>query len=210
MTLRRPLVAIGTIAFALASCETIDSIGNDPGPATANYSVESQVVERDLDYPTYEKKTLVDEAENAFGQASAEIAEVIDRVFDSEGRPQAYIAGEEAGGAFGVGLAYGRGYLYRPDTEPLEIFWQGPSLGFDLGGDASKVFVLVYNLGETENIFRRYPGGGANLFFVGGVGAEAMTNGQTTVVPIRTGVGARSGIAVEYIKFSRQRSINPF
>ncbi|MEO1041189.1 MAG: EipA family protein [Pseudomonadota bacterium] len=210
MTLRRPSLAIMLAAFALASCETIGSIGNDPGPATSNYSVESRVVERDLDYPTYEKNTLVDEAEDVFGQASAEIAEVIDRVFDAEGRPQAYIAGEEASGAFGVGLAYGRGYLYRPDAEPLEIYWQGPSLGFDLGGDASKVFVLVYNLGETENIFRRYPGGGANLFFVGGVGAEAMTNGQTTVVPIRTGVGARSGIAVEYIKFSRDRSINPF
>jgi len=210
MTLRHQLLALPTALFALAACETIDSIGNDPGPATANSSIESRVVELDLDYPTYEQKTLVDEVENAFGQASAEIAEVIDKVFDSEGRPQAYIAGEEGSGAFGVGLSYGRGFLYRPNAEPVEVYWQGPSVGFDLGGDASKVFVLVYDLGETENIYRRYPGGGANLFFVGGVGAEAMTNGQTTVVPIRTGVGARSGVAIEYIKFTRERTLNPF
>ncbi|MEM0928624.1 MAG: EipA family protein [Pseudomonadota bacterium] len=210
MTLRRQLLALIPATFALAACETIGSIGNDPGPATADSSIESRVVERDLDYPTYEKNTLVDEAEDAFGQASAEIAEVIDKVFDAEGRPQAYIAGDEGSGAFGVGLSYGRGFLYRPNAEPVEVFWQGPSLGFDLGGDASKVFVLVYDLGETDNIFRRFPGGGANLFFVGGVGAEAMTNGQTTVVPIRTGVGARSGVALEYIKFSRERNINPF
>lgn len=193
---------------ALAACS---SLGNQPTSSTASSSVARPEVSTDFQYPTYQKVTLVDEAEDAFGQFSAELAEVVDTVFDRQGRPQAFIAGEEAGGAIGVGLTYGKGLLYRPGQAPVEVYWQGPSLGFDLGGDASKVFIPVYNLGTTENIFRRFPGGGGNIFFVGGVGGEAMTTPVgVTIVPIRSGVGARAGVSVEYMKFTPKRDLNPF
>lgn len=201
-------VSLAVSALALSACE---SLGNQRTDETASSTITRPEVGTDFQYPTYRKVTLVDEAEDAFGQLSAEMAEVIDRVFDRQGRPQAFIAGEEAGGAVGVGLTYGRGLLYRPGEEPVEVFWQGPSLGFDLGGDASKVFIPVYNLGPTENIFRRFPGGGGNVFFVGGVGGEAMTTpAGVTIVPIRSGVGARAGVSVEYMKFTDKRDLNPF
>lgn len=194
--------------LALTACGTL---GNQPNSSTAQSQVTRTEVSTDFQYPTYEKVTLVDEAENAFGQFSAEMAEVIDNIFARQGSPQAFIAGEEAGGAIGVGLTYGRGLLYRPGEAPVEVYWQGPSFGFDVGGDASKVFIPVYNLGATENIFRRFPGGGGNIFFVGGVGGEAMTTPVgVTIVPIRSGVGARAGVSVEYMKFTPKRDINPF
>ncbi|GGY45812.1 EipA family protein [Parvularcula lutaonensis] len=191
--------------LAITACSSVDQ-----EPPAGSGSIVSEKVTTDFDYPTYSKATLFDEAENAFGQLSAEMAEVIAKVFERQGRPQAFIAGEEVGGAVGVGLTYGRGYLYRPGAEPVPVFWQGPSLGFDLGADASKVFILVYNLGPTERIFRRFPGGGGSIFFVGGVGGEAMTKDGITVVPIRSGIGARTGVSVEYIKFTPEREVNPF
>lgn len=205
--LRTSLFSLAAVTVA-AGCSTNDLTG--PAPTTTAGPVATSQVEQDFDYPTYRMDTLVDEAENFFGQSAAELAEVVDNVFDRQGRPQAFIAGEEVGGAIGVGLTYGRGMLYRPDEDPVEVFWQGPSVGFDFGGDASKVFVLVYDLGPTERIFRRYPGGGGNIYFIGGVGGEAMTNDGVTIVPIRSGVGARAGVSVEYMKITQRRDINPF
>ena len=207
MGLWKSAAALVPLGLALAACE---SLGNQPVSETSTSQVENNRIERDFDYPVYRQETLVDEAENVFGQTSAEIAEVIDTVFDRQGRPQAYIAGEEVGGAIGVGVTYGSGQLYRPGQKPIDVYWQGPSLGFDFGGDASKVFIMVYDLGATENIFNRFPGGGGNIFFVGGVGAEAMTQNGVTIVPVRTGVGARAGVSVEYMKITKKRDINPF
>ena len=201
-------LGLAVSSLALAACSTL---GNQPNDATASSQLSRSEVSTDFQYPTYQKVSLIDEAEDAFGQLSAEMAELIDTVFARNGDPQAFIAGEEAGGAVGVGLTYGRGLLYRPGQEPLEVYWQGPSLGFDVGGDASKVFIPVYNLGPTENIFRRFPGGGGSLYFVGGVGGEAMTTSAgVTIVPIRSGIGARSGVSIEYMKFTEKRDLNPF
>ncbi|MCQ8183917.1 EipA family protein [Parvularcula maris] len=201
-------LALSAAALAIAACS---SIGNEPTASTASSDVVRPEVSSDFEYPTYKRETIIDEAENAFGQFSAELAEVVDGIFNRRGGgPQAFIAGEEVGGAIGVGLTYGKGMLYRPNQEPIEVFWQGPSLGFDLGGDASKVFIPVYDLGPTENLYRRYPGGGGNVYFVGGVGGEAMTQKGVTVVPIRSGIGARAGVSVEYIKFTQERDVNPF
>jgi hypothetical protein len=199
-------LALSAAAIAIAACS---SMSNEP-VASSQAEVVRPEVSEDFEFPTYKKETILDEAEDAFGQFSAELAEVIDGVFNRQGRPQAFIAGEEVGGAVGVGLTYGKGMLYRPNEQPIEVYWQGPSLGFDLGGDASKVFVPVYDLGATENLFRRYPGGGGNIYFVGGVGGEAMTQQGVTIVPIRSGIGARAGVSVEYMKFTRERDVNPF
>ncbi|MBB4658263.1 DUF1134 domain-containing protein [Parvularcula dongshanensis] len=188
--------------LALAACAST--------PANPSKDVSRAEVEADLQYPTYDRDDIVGEAGNFFGQASAEMAEVIQDIFAKQGRPQAYIAGEEAGGAIGVGVTYGKGMLYRPGFAPIEVYWQGPSLGFDLGADASKVFTLVYDLGPTENLYQRFPGGQGNFYFVGGVAATALTNGETTVVPMRSGVGARAGINIEYMKFSNNRRWIPF
>ncbi|NNU15637.1 DUF1134 domain-containing protein [Parvularcula sp. ZS-1/3] len=204
------MISAAALGAALLATTACSSVGNQATVETAASPVARPEVSTDFQYPTYRKVTLVDEAEDAFGQFSAEMAEVVDNLFAREDRPQAFIAGEEVGGAVGVGVTYGKGLLYRPNTAPVEVYWQGPSLGFDLGGDASKVFIPVYNLGPTENIFKRFPGGGGNVYFVGGVGGEAMSNGEVTVVPLRSGIGARAGVSVEYIKFTPKRDLNPF
>jgi hypothetical protein len=209
-------MALAAPLAMLMACETFNEAGdqideelNDPA-ADAGAQVERDVIERDLEYPTYDSDTILDEAENFFGQASAEVAELIASAFSDQGRPQAYIAGEEAGGAIGVGVTYGKGILYRPNAAPVEVYWQGPSIGFDVGADASKVFTLVYDLGATENLYQRIPGGEGNAYLVGGAAAEVLTTGDLTVVPIRTGVGARAGVNVGYMHFSDDRKWIPF
>ena len=197
--------------LALAACSTTEDVLSDPA-VDGNAAVERTELEmeQDLEFPTYQRGDIVSEAENFFGQASAEVAELIATTFERQGRPQAYIAGEEAGGAVGVGATYGRGMLYRPNQAPVEIYWQGPSLGFDVGADASKVFALVYDLGDTDNIYQRFPGGEGNFYVVGGAAAEVLTTGDSTIVPIRTGIGARAGVNVGYMNFTRDRKILPF
>ena len=205
------MIAAAPLALALAACSTTEDVLTDPA-VDGNAAVERTEleVENDLEYPTYQRGDVVSEAENFFGQASAEVAELIATTFENQGRPQAYIAGEEAGGAVGVGATYGRGMLYRPNQAPVEIYWQGPSLGFDVGADASKVFALVYNLGDTSNIYQRFPGGEGNFYVVGGAAAEVLTTGDKTVVPIRTGVGIRTGVNVGYMNFTKDRKVIPF
>lgn len=213
---RLTLMAFVAPLTLLAACETTREVGDaveqeiDDPVAARGAEVERDVIESDLEYPTYDTGTILDEAENFFGQASAEIAELISGAFADQGRPQAYIAGEEVGGAIGVGATYGKGLLYRPGQDPIEVYWQGPSIGFDLGADASKVFTLVYDLGETRNLYQRIPGGEGNIYVVGGVAAEVLTTGDLTVVPIRTGVGARAGVNVGYMHFSDDRKWIPF
>ena len=198
--MRTLLLAAAPLALTLAACAT----------TSPTAEVERAEVEADLEYPTYDQRTIVGEAGDLFGQASAEIAEVISDVFADQGRPQAYIAGEEVGASVGVGVTYGRGMLYRPGAEPVEVYWQGPSVGVDAGADASKVFALVYDLGDTENLYRRIPGGEGDLYVVGGVAAKALTNGDLTIVPVKSGVGARVGVNVNYLHFSADREWIPF
>ena len=209
--MNRLLLAAAPLALALAACSTTEDVLSDPA-VDGNAAVERTELEmeQDLEFPTYQRGDIVSEAENFFGQASAEVAELIATTFERQGRPQAYIAGEEAGGAVGVGATYGRGMLYRPNQAPVEIYWQGPSLGFDVGADASKVFALVYDLGDTDNIYQRFPGGEGNFYVVGGAAAEVLTTGDSTIVPIRTGIGARAGVNVGYMNFTRDRKILPF
>ncbi|NHK28823.1 DUF1134 domain-containing protein [Parvularcula flava] len=188
--------AAAGVALVLSGCAT-----------TTPPSAEGQTQEG---YATYDRSTVVGEAEQFFGEASAGLADVLNKVFTDQGRPQAYIAGEEASGAVGVGLRYGRGYLYRPGAAPVEVFWTGPSIGFDAGGNASKVFTLVYDLGPTDNIYHRYPGVDGSAYIVGGAGVNYQRNGAVVLAPVRTGVGLRTGINIGYLNYTREYTAVPF
>ncbi len=159
---------------------------------------------------TFDKDEIYNEAAQFFGETTEGLAKVIEKIFADEGRPNAYIVGEEASGAIGVGLRYGKGKLHRKGGVALPVYWQGPSIGFDLGGDASKVFVLVYKLERTADLFQRFPTVDGRLYFVAGVGANVQRSGDITLAPIRTGVGLRAGANVGYTHYTRKHSWVPF
>jgi hypothetical protein len=161
---------------------------------------------------TYTKNEIVNRAANFFGQTTEGVARAIERVFSERGSPNAYITGVEGGGAFVVGLRYGDGELFMKANgdRPTKVYWQGPSVGFDFGGNAAKVFVLVYNLPDAEAIYQRFPGVEGSAYVVAGLGINYQQNGRVILAPIRTGVGARLGANVGYLHYSKERNILPF
>jgi hypothetical protein len=159
---------------------------------------------------TFSEDDVVTIAADFFGAGTELIAKTLEKVFAEYGRPNGYITGEEISGAFGVGLRYGNGALTTKTVESLKVYWQGPSIGFDVGGNVSKVFVLVYHLGAPEQLFQRYPGVDGSLYFVAGFSVNYQQAGDVILAPIRTGVGLRSGLSVGYLHYNRKHSWLPF
>lgn len=159
---------------------------------------------------TYDEKALLHEADALFGEGAEGVAELIERAFAQLGRPNGFIKGEEAAGAFGFGLRYGHGVLTLRTGETRPVYWQGSSIGFDVGGNAAKTFVLVYNLPSIEHVFQRYPGVDGSVYFIGGLGLNYNQSGDIVLAPIRVGVGWRLGASVGYLKLTRKSSIIPF
>jgi hypothetical protein len=159
---------------------------------------------------TYSDDEIAREASRFFATGAQGLSEVLEKVLKERGRPMAFIRGEEAGGAIGVGVRYGRGELVIKGGGGRRVYWQGPSLGFDVGANAVKVFVLVYDLPSTDALFQRFPGVEGSLYFVGGFGVNYAQSEGTTLAPVRFGVGWRQGISVGYMHFSRKKRINPF
>jgi hypothetical protein len=145
-----------------------------------------------------------------FGGVSRGLAEVIQYAFRHRGEPNGYILGQEAGGAFIAGLQYGEGTLYTRDAGSHQVFWQGPSLGYDFGAEGSKTMVLVYNLHSPDDIYQTFSGVDGSAYLVGGVGITFLTRGDISLAPIRSGIGLRLGANIGYLKYTRQPTWNPF
>jgi len=159
---------------------------------------------------SYSGEELVESGREFFGSAAQGLASLVERAVSQFGLPNGYILGEEAGGALIVGAKYGEGTLYTRNAGQYSVFWQGPSIGFDVGGDGSKVMMLVYNLNAIQEILGRYPGVDGSAYVMGGLGMTVVKRGNVVVVPIRSGVGARLGINVGYLNFTSQPTWNPF
>jgi len=159
---------------------------------------------------TFSVSEITAAAEGFFGSTTAGLAEIIERVFSDLGRPTAYIAGEEISGAFVVGLRYGKGELNIKAEGKSKVFWQGPSIGFDIGGNASKTFVLVYGLTSKDAIYKRFPGIEGTFYYVAGLGVNYQGDGDITLAPIRTGVGLRAGANIGYLHYNPEHSWIPF
>jgi hypothetical protein len=158
----------------------------------------------------YQQDTVLREAETFFGSGARGVADVLNRVFDDNGPPDAYIKGEEGGGSIGVGLRYGHGTVYFKDGTSSKVYWRGPSLGLDIGGSAAKAFVLIYNLQDLDALFQRFGGVEGSLYFVGGVGVTYNRSEDIVLAPVRFGVGWRQGVNVGYLHLSPERSWIPF
>lgn len=149
-------------------------------------------------------------AEGVFGRGARGLGEMLENILRDQGEPSAYIAGEEASGAFVFGVRYGSGIMHHQIEGDRTVYWTGPSLGLDVGADANKVFVLVYNLNDSQELFRRYPGAEGHAYFVGGFNAQYMRRGDIVLIPIRLGVGLRLGVNAGYMRFSERNRWLPF
>jgi len=145
-----------------------------------------------------------------FGKVSVGFAKVVEYAFQRSGRPNGYILGEEAGGAFVAGLRYGEGVLHTKDAGEHRIFWQGPSIGYDFGAEGSKTVVLVYNLHNPGEIYNTFAGVDGSAYLIGGVGITYLARNDLVLAPIRSGIGLRLGANIGYLKYTRQPTWNPF
>jgi hypothetical protein len=159
---------------------------------------------------TFSQREILGTGHRFFGSVSSGLAGVIEHAFRKQGRPNGYILGEGLGGAFIAGLRYGEGWLYTKDAGRHKVFWQGPSIGYDAGAEGSKVMVLVYNLTDPGDIYRRFGGVDGSAYVVGGVGITFQVNDDVVLAPIRSGIGLRLGANVGYLKYTRRPTWNPF
>ncbi|MCH4151189.1 MAG: DUF1134 domain-containing protein [Sphingobium sp.] len=183
---------------------------SDPAAPAASQSGAVTVAASPDPKSAYQKDDLVGAAEGVFGKGAEGLAAMIEKILKDQGQPNAYIGGREASGAVGVGLRYGSGTMNHKIEGQRNVYWTGPSLGFDIGGNASKVFVLVYNLYDTQDLFRRYPQVEGSLYVVGGFTATYLRRGDIVLIPIRLGVGWRAGINAGYMKFTEKSRWFPF
>jgi hypothetical protein len=196
MQTRRELV-LHLVAWAAG----VSVVRNLQGPAQANTG------DRPDDFSADE---IVDNGHRFFGSITRGLAELVEQATKQWGRPNGYILGQEASGAFIGGLRYGEGVMHTRNAGDLKVFWQGPSLGLDAGADGDRTMMLVYNLPSTEAIFQRFGGLNGSAYFIGGFGMTALAKDDIFVVPIRTGLGARLGVNVGYLKFTPASTWNPF
>lgn len=159
---------------------------------------------------TYEKNEIIEAVADFFGVTAEAAGAAVERVFADNGRPNAYIKGSEGAAALGVGLRYGKGTLHMKAGESRTVYWQGPSIGWDMGANGAKCFTLVYNLPSTDAIFRRFPGVEGSAYFIGGIGINYQRAEGITLAPMRAGVGLRLGANVGYLSYSRKRHVLPF
>ncbi len=193
------LMALVTALFLAGCASNPPSAGSTKGDAGQSKSEEG-----------YDQYETTQEAVDFLGGSAEGIARMIDRAFAEYGRPNAIIKGEEGGGAIVVGVRYGMGEFMAKAGEKQTIYWQGPSVGWDFGGDAGRVFMLVYNLPRPDLIFQRFAGVNGSAFVVGGVGMQYLRSQSIVVAPIRVGVGLRLGAGVGYTQFTQEKSYNPF
>jgi hypothetical protein len=159
---------------------------------------------------TYSSGEIIAAGHKFFGAISRDLAGIVEHAVSTWGLPNGYILGQEGGGAIVVGLRYGDGTLYTKNAGDRRVFWEGPSIGWDMGGEGARTMMLVYNLPSTEAVYRRFGGIDGSAYLVGGLGMTALTDGNIVVVPIRSGVGLRLGANVGYLKFTPRATWNPF
>ncbi len=202
-----PLCAM-LVALALAAAGPVSAAAAESTAAKDSATAKEAPAAAEDD--TFDKDEMVDAAQEFFGQTTKGVAEVVQKVFEDYGRPNGYIKGEEISGAIGVGLRYGNGKLHRKTRAPMQLYWQGPSIGFDVGGNASKVFTLVYHLKDNEEIFQRIPGAEGTFYLVAGVAVNYQQSGDRILAPSRTGVGLRGGVNIGYLHYAKKHSWIPF
>ena len=186
------MAVLGTLSVAPATAQSSPPPGTLPPGESRFSSLE-----------------IVNAGHTFFGSVSRGLAQIVEKAVSQWGLPNGYILGEEASGAFVAGLRYGEGILYTKNAGDLKVYWQGPSIGFDAGGEGARTMMLVYSLPATSAIYERFGGIDGSAYFIGGFGMTALTANSIVLVPIRSGVGLRLGANVGYLKFTPKPTWNP-
>ncbi|EKF60288.1 MAG: DUF1134 domain-containing protein [Agrobacterium albertimagni] len=189
----RSLPLLRSLAVAVLAAISLVSVLR-PAQAAGEYSIQE----------------VVDAGHGFFGETSGALAKVIEQAFEQYGLPNGYILGQEGSGALIAGLTYGEGTLYTKNVGQHDVFWQGPSLGIDYGGNGTRTMMLVYDLPDVDTLYARYGGVSGSAYIVAGVGMTVLKSRDVILVPIRTGIGARLGVNVGYLKLTRTPTWNPF
>ena len=186
--------------------------GDDPLPPVPRAAppASSGYTKPQGDEATYQDDDIFGAAEGVFGKGAQGLAKMLENILRKQGRPNAYIDGREASGAFVAGLRYGSGTLHHKIEGDSPVYWTGPSLGFDFGGNGAKSFVLVYNLYDSAELYKRFPAAEGDVYVIGGFTASYMRRGDVVLIPIRLGVGWRLGANVGYMRFSKKARWSPF
>jgi hypothetical protein len=158
----------------------------------------------------YTPQEIIDSGNQFFGSTSGGLASVVEKIFSTYGLPNGYVLGEQGSGAIIGGLTYGEGTLYTKNAGDHKVFWQGPSIGWDFGAEGSRLMVLVYNLDSVDSLYKRYAGVAGSAYVVAGLGFNVLKNNDVLLVPVRTGVGARLGVNLGYLKLTERPTWNPF
>ena len=197
-------LAAVTLCLAVFGADLASAQSPPPGPPPGPPPAQPQ--RRD----TFTPDEIIRAGHSFFGTVSRGLASVVQEAFSRWGEPNGYILGQEASGAFVVGLRYGDGKLFTRNAGDRRVFWEGPSVGFDTGGEGARTMMLVYNLPATDAIYQRFGGIDGSAYFIGGFGMTALTANNILVVPIRSGIGLRLGANIGYLKFTERATWNPF
>lgn len=192
---------------AVVDGAVVDGVPTDQTSPNATANTVSTIAP---EQSTYQEDDLIGAAEGVFGKGAQGLGKLLEDILKKQGRPNGYIVGREGGGAFVVGLRYGSGTLNHKVEGEKPVYWTGPSIGFDAGANAGSTFVLVYNLYDTEDIYKRFPSGEGVAYLVGGFNASYLRRGDVVLIPIRVGAGLRLGANVGYMKFSKKQRWLPF
>ena len=217
---------LAAVTLAALMCWTVPASAQQPPPAQQPYPPPAQQApppaaqqaaaaampppQRQPGPNTYGPDELISAGHRFFGNVSRGLASVIERAVSQWGLPNGYVLGEEGSGAFVAGLRYGEGTLYTKNAGDLRVYWQGPSVGFDWGGDGARTMTLVYNLPATNAIYQRFVGIDGSAYIIGGFGMTALTANNIVLVPIRSGIGLRLGANIGYLKYTPRATWNPF
>ena len=195
-TIAAAALAIAAVLPMNATSNTAQAVNPEKAPTHAS--------------STYSSTEILSQGHEFFGSTTKGLAQAVEHVFSEAGRPSGYIIGEEGAGAFVGGLRYGEGTLYIKNGPRQKVYWQGPSVGFDFGGNGSRTLVLVYDIDTPRDLFTRFVGVEGTAYLVGGFGVNFQSNEKLKLAPIRTGVGARLGANIGYLKYTNQPTWNPF
>lgn len=185
--------------LALSGCSTTPKVDNPNGYAQGESPSKSS------EQSTYNDKELASAISDHLGVTAESAASTIERLFKKQGRPVGYITGEEGGGALIFGAKYGEGTLWMKDGRSQKVYWKGPTVGFDAGAEISRVFTLVYDLDDMDDIYRRFPGVDGSAFLLAGMAVHYERANGITLAPVRAGAGLRLGANIGYNSYVKKK-----